>query len=221
MTKALSRVFSRRMNYAIAKIRTGPGIQKMQSVAISHHERSLLTKATLSLRSYLEKKNQEMVKNALARKFNYTRRLLWTINIFRRNLERSRAKQQAAWRAAILHRQHTLLRGLRAFLFVGSLAKHKQRKLDSYLGRRAYSQKRSVFQVLLSRREAKGEKRIQAAMAQLKYEKGLLLKHLRLLRDTVATLAAKNKRKSNLEARATRHYRKRTSTKVLSALAQH
>ena len=179
----------------------------------------MLCKATLSLRLYLERKNQEMIKNALARKFNYTRRLLWTIKIFRRNLERSRGKQQTAWRAAILHRQHTLLRGFRAFLFVGSLAKHKKRRLDSYLGRKALRVKRSVFHALVSRREAKEEKRIQAAMAQLKYEKCLLLRHLRLMRDTVATLAEKNKKKSNLEARAQRHYRKRTSAKVLSALA--
>ena len=105
----------------------------MESVAVDHYNRALLVKATTSLKNYLDKKNQDMIKSALARKFNYTRRLLWIIKIFRRNLDRSRLKQQSAWRAAILHRQHTLLRGLKAFKIMGSQAKQKERKLSSHL----------------------------------------------------------------------------------------
>ena len=104
----------------------------MHNVAVDHYKRTLMIKATASLKDYLEKKNQDMIKSALARKFNYTRRLLWILKIFRRNLDRSRAKQQSAWRAAILNRQHTMLRGLKAFQIMGSLAKHKERKLNSH-----------------------------------------------------------------------------------------
>ena len=68
---------------------------------------------------------------------------------------------------------------------------------------------RLVFQELVRRREVRQDRRIQAAMAQLKYEKGLLLRHLQLLKQTTAELGVKNQKKANMVARAERHFRKR------------
>ena len=58
-------------------------------------------------------------------------------------------------------------------------------------------------------------------MAQLKYEKGLLLRHLRLLKQTTAELGVKNWKKANMAARAERHFRKRITGQVVRELVRH
>ena len=80
---------------------------------------------------------------------------------------------------------------------------------------------RLVFQELTRYREARQDRRIQAAMAHLKYEKGLLLRHLRLLKQITAELGIKSQRKTNMVARAERHFRKRTTSKIMRELTRH
>ena len=58
-------------------------------------------------------------------------------------------------------------------------------------------------------------------MAHLKYEKGLLLRHLRLLKQITTAQGAKNQKKANMIARAERHFRKRVTSQVIRELVRH
>ena len=60
------------------------------------------------MKQYKERKEQEMVKGALARKFNYMRRITFMLNLLKSNLTLSKKKQEKAWQAVVLHRQHVL-----------------------------------------------------------------------------------------------------------------
>ena len=104
LQKSIKRVFNRRLTFAFTKLKTGPGLLKMHRVATEHFETNLKRKATLVLKHYKERKEQDMVKSALARKFNYMRRITFMLNVFKQNLALSKKKQETAWRAAILHR---------------------------------------------------------------------------------------------------------------------
>ena len=162
-----------------------------------------------------------MVKSALARKFNYMRRISFMLKVLQRNLALAKKKQEKAWRAAILHKQHTLQRGFTAFRFLEAIGQHKERRLHGLLQKKAAQTMRLVFQELARHREVRQDRRIQAAMAQLKYEKGLLLRHLQLLKQTTAELGVKNRKKANMAARAERHFRKRITGQVVRELVRH
>ena len=81
--------------------------------------------------------------------------------------------------------------------------------------------KQLIFQELVKRREIKQDRRIQVAMAHLKYEKGLVLRHIRLLKEVTTVQGVKNQKKANMVARAERHFRKRVTSKVVRELVRH
>ena len=67
-------------------------------------------RAIVSLKSFLSRKQDEMVKAAMARKFNYIRRLKSVLGLFRANIEFRKAYRRKIVESDILYKKAVLSR---------------------------------------------------------------------------------------------------------------